>query len=67
MKKGYVNLPDKELCASTYEVTIEYANGDVFGQIVTQYSYSDVFEVIKEKHEDEKDRKIKSIKIELKK
>lgn len=67
MKKGYINLPDTELCASIYEVTIEYANGDVLSETVTQYSYADVFDVIKENHEGGRDRKIKSIKVELKK
>ena len=65
MVKGYINKPDSECCACEYKVTIEYSNGQVVQEKNIQYSYSDMFEVIKEKHEGDNDRAVKSIKIEL--
>lgn len=65
MKKGYINVPDKDLYLSTYNVIIEYKDGEIKEEEIAQYSYSDVFEVIKERHEDEKDKAVKSIKINL--
>lgn len=64
MKKAYVNLSDSKLYASEYMVTIEYQDGEVFKKQITNYSYSNVFELIKENHEDEFDREVKSIKID---
>lgn len=65
MKKAYINLPDSQLAASIYLVEIKYLDGEVLIKQITQYSYADVFEVIKESHEDENDRPVKSIRIEL--
>jgi hypothetical protein len=65
MKKAYVSLPDSELYLSEYWVEIEYLDGGVWKSKISQYSYADVFEVIKDNHEDEYDRPVKSIKIEL--
>lgn len=64
MKKAYVNLSDSKLYASEYMVTIEYQDGEVFKKQITNYSNSNVFELIKENHEDEFDREVKSIKID---
>lgn len=64
MKKAYVNVPDKESAASDYLIKIEYQNGEVFEKEITSYSYSSVFEVIKERHEDDHDQAVKSVNIE---
>ncbi|WP_159428726.1 hypothetical protein [Tepidimicrobium xylanilyticum] len=45
-------------------ITIIYVDGEVFKKKITQYSYSNVFEVIKDMHEGENDKMVKSIKIE---
>lgn len=63
-KKGYVNLPDSELIESQFQVLIEYEDGDQFRKETTNYSFSNIFELIKFEHEGEYDRAIKSIKIE---
>lgn len=65
MKKGFINAPDEECCAVTYSIRIEYEDGEVYEDIINQYSYSDVFEVIKDNHQDERDKSVKSIKIDL--
>ncbi|AQR95544.1 hypothetical protein [Clostridium saccharoperbutylacetonicum] len=65
MKKAYINLPDNKSAASTYQIEIEYDNGEIKKDEIIQYSYSNVFEVIKERHEGEHDRKVKSIKIDF--
>lgn len=65
MKKAYINLPDKQSAASTYQIEIEYENGQILKDEIIQYSYSSVFEVIKDRHEGENDRKVKSIKIDF--
>lgn len=66
MKKAYINLPDNKSAASTYQIEIEYDNGEILKDEIIQYSYANVFEVIKERHEGENDRKVKSIKIDFK-
>jgi hypothetical protein len=65
MKKAYVNLPDSELYASQYMIKIEYQDGEVFEKEITNYSISNVFDLIKENHQDEYDRPINSIKIDV--
>jgi len=65
MKKAYINSPDSKTAASEYMVKIVYANGEVLEQNIVDYSYSRVFDWIKENHEGENDRKVKSIMIEL--
>lgn len=64
MKKAYINSPDSQTAASDYMITIIYVDGEVFKKKITQYSYSNVFEVIKDMHEGENDKMVKSIKIE---
>lgn len=65
MKKAYINSPDARTAASDYMIKIEYSNGEVLEKEVTNYSYSRVFDLIKENHEGENDQKVKSIKIEF--
>jgi hypothetical protein len=65
MKKAYINLPDSDLHASQYIIKIEYQDGDVFEKEVTNYSYSDLFDLIKDNHEEDYDRSVKSIKIDF--
>ncbi|RXI46075.1 hypothetical protein DP145_01675 [Clostridium tetani] len=63
MGKSYINLPEVRIPASSYLVKIEYNNGEVLEKEITNYSYSDVFNWIKENHEGKYNRKAKSIKI----
>jgi len=65
MKKAYINLSDSDLYASEYLIKIEYQDGEVFEKEVTNYSYSNIFELIKENHLDENDCQVKSIKVDL--
>lgn len=65
MKKAYINSPDKESAASDYQIEIKYDNGEVLKEIITTYSYSSVFDCIKERHENENDKKVQSIKIDF--
>lgn len=64
LKKAYINLPDSELGLSDYLVKIEYMNGDTFEKRISNYSYSNIFEKIKENHEGEHDSAVKKIVIE---
>lgn len=65
MKKALVNVSDSKLYASDYIIKIEYQDGEVFEDEITNYSYSNVFERIKEIHVDEYDRPVKSIRIDF--
>ncbi|GEM_PF-6287722 len=65
MKKAYINSLDSETSASEYRIKITYENGEVLEKQSINYSYSNIFDEIKESHEDERDRKVKSINIEL--
>lgn len=65
MKKAYINSPDSEAVASDYMIRIMYGDGEVFEKQITNYSYSNVFDLIKGNHEGEYDRKVKSINIEF--
>lgn len=67
MKKAYINdlSHDKKMAASEYQVEVIYDDDSVNFFRVPQYSYSDVFEVIKEKHEAENNKGAKRIIIEL--
>lgn len=65
MKKAHINSLDSETSASDYMVKIIYADGEVREKRTANYSYSNVFDEIKESHEGENDRKVKSINIEL--
>lgn len=65
MKKAYINSPDSETSASDYMIKITYANGQILEKPTSNYSYSNIFDEIKESHENERDRKVKSINIEL--
>jgi len=65
MKKAYINSPDLETAASDYVIKIVYDDGEVLEKQVTGYSYSDIFDLIKENHEDERDRRVKSINIDF--
>jgi len=64
MKKAYINAADKDSYNSDYLVKIEYKNERTLEQTVSNYSYSNVFEKIKEHHEDEHDSAVKRISIE---
>ena len=65
MKKAYINSPDARTAASDYMIKIIYDNGEILEKQTTNYSYSNIFDEIKESHEGEHDRKVKSINIEL--
>ncbi|MCY6372451.1 hypothetical protein [Clostridium ganghwense] len=65
MQTGYINSPDSETGASEYKIEIEYDNGEVLEEQIINYSYSNVFEWIKDRHNGKNDRKVKSIKIDL--
>ena len=55
MKKAYINSPVLETAASDYVIKVVYDDGEVLEKQVTGYSYSDIFDLIKENHEDERD------------
>ena len=63
MYKGYINSLDYETAASEYKIIIEYADGKISEKQIVNYSYSNVFTVIEEMHEN--DKEVRSIKIEL--
>ncbi|MFP7202199.1 hypothetical protein SFC08_14610 [Lysinibacillus halotolerans] len=67
MKKALINELDqnKKMAASTYKATITYADNEVMEKEIVQYSFSDVFEVIKEGHENENNKEVTSILIEV--
>ncbi|MFF2174959.1 hypothetical protein ACFVT8_00615 [Lysinibacillus sp. NPDC058147] len=68
MKKGYINelQDDEKMAGSLYKATITYGDGSVVEKEISQYSFADAFEVIKENHEGELNRKAKSISLEIK-
>lgn len=65
MRKAYINSTDKESAASDYQIEIKYDDGKVSKESITAYSYSSIFDHIKENHENENDKKVQSIKIDF--
>lgn len=68
MKRGFINELENEekMAASTYNAVITYDDGSVENKEIVQYSFAEAFEVIKENHEGEFNRKAKSILLEVK-
>ncbi|MGG1291387.1 hypothetical protein ABE218_08530 [Bacillus smithii] len=63
MKKHHINVPDKEAALGEYEVIMTTADGKTIKKIITNYTYSRVFETLCEQYENENSISVLSINI----
>ncbi len=68
MKKALINPLDtpNKMAATEYGVEIYHKNDEVIELTFTQYSYSEVFDAIKEYYTDKNDNSVEKVIIEVK-
>lgn len=65
MKKAVLFPGSEKVQASDYEVEVHLNNGNIDTFECTNYTYNDVFEVIKERYEENSDLQVNELRILL--